>query len=60
MRSLWLCVGDRLGEQEWWFRWSMDQEAVGVERIEEEAEVHAWDLQMWDHEQLTQMCTLQA
>lgn len=30
-------------------------EALGVEKIEVEAEVHGWDLQVWDHEQLIQI-----
>ena len=29
----------------------------GVERIAVEAEVHGWDLLMWDHEQLMQTRT---
>lgn len=30
-------------------------EALEVEKIEVEAEVHGWDLQVWDHEQLIQI-----
>lgn len=51
MRSLWLCVGDRLGEQEGQFRMEKgvgQSGGSGVERIAMEAQVHGWDLPMWD------------